>query len=151
MIFDDDERWNLGFWWIWSDFDWWLALIPFDHLLIRVRGCNWGCKTSVWYTKTALGGLGMCTGSLRTLLERFQTKSKNRWFWMMMAISWILMDLGRFWVMISFDPFWSSFDQSEGVQLRMENIGLVYKNSSRRSRNVHRVAQNTPRMFPDQI
>ena len=87
----------------------------------------------------------------QTLLERFQTKPKNRCFWMVMAISWILMDLGRFWLMIGFDPFWSSFDQSEGMQLRMQNIGLVYKNSSRRSRNVHRVAQNTPRTFPDQI
>ena len=35
-------------------------------------------------------------------------------------------------------------DQSRETQVRMQNIGLVCKNTSRRSRNVHRVVQKPP-------
>ena len=63
------------------------------------HGC-WEVQVGGLDSKTAPGGLGMCTESLRSLPERFQTKSKNRWFSMMMAISWILMDFDRFWIRI---------------------------------------------------
>ena len=47
-------------------------------------------------SKNAPVDLGMCTESLRSLPERLQAKSKNRLFWVMIVISWILMDLERF-------------------------------------------------------
>ena len=81
MIFDYD-------WW-YPGFGWWGY---FDHWPMR-RDVGTGRFTLVvWSRKPRLGGLGMCTESLRSLPERFQTKSKNRWFSMMIAISWILID-----------------------------------------------------------
>ena len=49
-------------------------------------------KLTVSDRKYVPRSLRMFTGSLRSLPECFEVKSENRWFWMMIAISWILLD-----------------------------------------------------------
>ena len=78
------------YWWLMISWIWMMGIL-WSLVHETRRGC-WEVHVGGLESKTAPGGLGMCTESLRSLPERFQTKSKNRWFSMMIAISWILLD-----------------------------------------------------------
>ena len=56
-----------------------------EKVVVRVWCTNWQFRIENM-------SLRMFTGSLRSLPECFEVKSENRWFWMMIAISWILID-----------------------------------------------------------
>ena len=137
------NRWYLGFEWLFKMFE----RDQSRGTQVRMQNIGLVCRNASRRSRNVHRDVQKPP----TRVERFQTKPKNRWFRRRMPLSWILMDLGRFWLTIGFDPFLIIFWSVWGDATEDVNIGLIYKNSSRRCRSVHRVAQNTPRTFPDQI
>ena len=100
--------------------------------IFSIRNCQF-----VHHTRTTTFSMN------KPIIPHFVIFEFDQWFSMMMSDVDIL-DFEWFFKMIK-------HHQSGEMQIRMEKVVLVRKNTSRRSRNVHRVAQKPPRMYPSQI